>query len=142
MRTSDDSDEVPAIAALALDSGTTGRGPVPAELAPKQGSFDDILTPHAGVTLTLSGRGNPARDICPFANSAAEAREAQDGSVCPFHQWAHTPPLAPNPTSSVAIRLYRDRHGDYDRTVDSARLLRAIGGGQRVLQKNPLPASR
>ncbi len=55
---------------------------------------------------------------------------------CPFHLWTHapSPQQAPPAAHTDLARLRVDRHGDYDRSMESALLLRAVGGGQRVLE--------
>ncbi|KAH9070448.1 hypothetical protein Ae201684P_002806 [Aphanomyces euteiches] len=66
------------------------------------------------------------RPECPFANVGASIRDL-DGSKCPFH--AHTPSPPPKVTSSIDLIVQRTT---FLGSTDTAALLRAIGGGDKI----------
>ena len=86
----------------------------------------------------VTGRGNWKIHSCPFASAPTSATPPSiPPSVCPFHLWTHSPPPAQHAVPGVHAHNPRpliDRHGDYDRSLESALLLRGVGGGQKILE--------
>jgi len=71
-----------------------GKLPDVEELTIEEDIKDDLLSPHSGTTLTLEGRGNAKRDLCPLADVSASLLLKASESLCPFHRWKHQQVIA------------------------------------------------
>jgi hypothetical protein len=78
--------------------------------------------------------------MCPLATAPTNAScPVLTSSKCPFHLWTHATPSRPPvriavPGVDASPCPYIDRYGDYDRSMESALLLRGVGGGQKILE--------